>query len=152
AAPAGFASVVAVSDARPYKRGGDALCVATDSEELKRSPKLFAVNPHRFTALSLAPDETLSLPAGDQLLLVGAERCVHCKSLYRQLETVIADTAFDGLSCHYLDADHHVPHAAQLQVRSLPTLLWLKDGQEQARLTGAQSADTLRQWLSAILR
>ncbi|UGA52549.1 MULTISPECIES: aryl-sulfate sulfotransferase [Dickeya] len=150
AAQPGFASVVPVSDTRPYKRGGDALCVATDSEELKRSPKLFAVNRHRFTALSLAPDEALSLPAGNQLLLVGAERCVHCKSLYRQLETVIGDVAFNGLSCHYLDADHHVPHAAQLQVRSLPTLLWLKDGQEQARLTGAQSADKLRQWLGDI--
>lgn len=92
-----------------------------------------------------------SLPAGNQLLLVGAERCVHCKSLYRQLETVIADAAFSGLPSYYLDADHHLTHVAQLQVRSLPTLLWLKDGQEQARLTGAQSTDALRQWLLAVL-
>lgn len=138
-----------VSGTRPFKRGGDALCVATDSEDLKRSPKLFSVDRRRFAPLDVAEGDTLPPLPGDQLLLVGAERCVHCKGLYRQLERALDDATFAAPSGRYLDADRHLAPTAALGVRSLPTLLWLKDGQVQARLSGAQSADQLRVWLAA---
>ncbi|MBN3197334.1 aryl-sulfate sulfotransferase [Pectobacterium brasiliense] len=148
AAAPGFASVVRIDGTRPYKKGGDALCVATDSEDLKRSPKLFAVNRERFAPLTADDWPELAAQRGPQLLLVGAERCVHCKSLYRQSETILDNEEYRDLPSHYLDADHHIALAEQLAVRTLPTLLWLVSGEEQARLSGAQQPERLRQWLA----
>ncbi|WP_233959063.1 aryl-sulfate sulfotransferase [Pectobacterium versatile] len=148
AAAPGFASVIRIDGTRPYKKSGDALCVATDSEDLKRSPKLFAVNPERFTPLTADSWSELAAQRGPQLLLVGAERCVHCKSLYRQLEAILDNEEYRQLPSHYLDADHHIALAEKLAVRTLPTLLWLENGEEQARLSGAQQPERLRQWLT----
>lgn len=148
AAAPGFASVVRIDGTRPYKKGGDALCVATDSEDLKRSPKLFAVNRERFAPLTTDDWPELAAQQGPQLLLVGAERCVHCKSLYRQLETILNNEEYRDLPSHYLDADHHITLAEQLAVRTLPTLLWLVNGEEQARLSSTQQPERLRQWLA----
>ncbi|MBN3064326.1 aryl-sulfate sulfotransferase [Pectobacterium aquaticum] len=148
AAAPGFASVVRIDGTRPYKKSGDALCVATDSEDLKRSPKLFAVNRERFALLTADDWPELVAQQGPQLLLVGAERCVHCKSLYRQLEAILDNEEYRHLPSHYLDADHHITLAEQLAVKTLPTLLWLVNGEEQARLSGAQQPERLRQWLT----
>jgi hypothetical protein len=104
AAAPGFASVVRIDGTRPYKKGGDALCVATDSEDLKRSPKLFAVNRERFAPLTADDWPELAAQPGPQLLLVGAERCVHCKSLYRQLEAILDNEKYRQLPSHYPDA------------------------------------------------
>ncbi|MBA0183413.1 aryl-sulfate sulfotransferase [Pectobacterium versatile] len=148
AAAPGFASVIRIDGTRPYKKSGDALCVATDSEDLKRSPKLFAVNPERFTPLTADSWSELAAQRGPQLLLVGAERCVHCKSLYRQLEAILDNEEYRQLPSHYLDADHHIALAEKLAVRTLPTLIWIENGEEQARLSGAQQPERLRQWLT----
>ncbi|MFP9229674.1 aryl-sulfate sulfotransferase [Pectobacterium cacticida] len=149
AAAPGFASVVRIEGTRPYQKSGDALCVATDSEDLKRSPKLFVVNRERFAALTADDWPELAAQQGPQLLLVGAERCVHCKSLYRQLETILDNEEHRHLPSHYLDADRHTALAEKLAVRTLPTLLWIEKGGERDRLSGAQQPERLRQWLAA---
>lgn len=148
AAQPGFASVIRIDGTRPYKKSGDALCVATDSEELKRNPKLFAVDRERFTPLTANDALALTAQSGPQLLLVGAERCVHCKNLYRQLENLVRQAPYQDLVCHYLDADQHTALAQQFSVKTLPTLLWLRNGEEQARINGAQQVEHLRRWLA----
>jgi hypothetical protein len=51
AAAAGPAqSVVRVAGVQPYSKSADALCVATDNDTLRRSPKLFRVAESAFTA------------------------------------------------------------------------------------------------------
>ncbi|QPI41745.1 MULTISPECIES: aryl-sulfate sulfotransferase [Pectobacterium] len=149
AAAPGFASVIRIEGTRPYKKSGDALCVATDSEDLKRSPKLFVVNRERFASLTADDWPELAAQQGPQLLLVGAERCVHCKSLYRQLETILDNEEYRHLPSHYLDADRHTALAEKLAVRTLPTLLWIENGGVRDRLSGAQQPKRLRQWLAA---
>ncbi|MGX2011455.1 thioredoxin family protein, partial [Enterobacter asburiae] len=131
AAAAGPAqSVVRVAGVQPYSKSADALCVATDNDTLRRSPKLFRVAESRFTPLS-AESELHSASA--LLLFVGAERCVHCRKLWQLLGHANLASHLAALETRYLDADRHQELATALGVRGLPALLMVKSGQPTAR-------------------
>lgn len=148
AAPAGPAqSVVRVAGVKPYSKSADALCVATDNDTLRRSPKLFRVAESAFKTVSASGELESDGPI---LLFVGAERCVHCRRLWQLLanEKLIPLTArFDT---RYLDADLNTELASQLGVRGLPTLLVLRQGQPVSRAPAQQSVESVGEWLQGV--
>jgi hypothetical protein len=146
AAPGPAQSVVRVAGVQPYSKSADALCVATDNDTLRRSPKLFRVAESRFTPLS-AESELHS--ASTLLLFVGAERCVHCRKLWQLLRQTSVASHLATLETRYLDADRHQELATALGVRGLPALLVVKSGQPTARAPADLSVESLLDWLQS---
>ena len=80
-----------------------------------------------------------------------AEWCGPCKALTPMLEKVTADYADKGVVLAKLDVDEEQFIAAQFQVRSIPTVYALFQGQPVADLTAARSEQQLRQTLDELL-
>lgn len=129
---------------QPYSKSADALCVATDNDTLRRSPKLFRVAESAFRPIATASELESERPI---LLFVGAERCVHCRKLWQLLAHEKLSQRVAVLDSRYLDADQHQELAAALGVRGLPTLLVLKQGQPTARGPAQLSLEGLLAWL-----
>lgn len=137
-------SVVQVAGVQPYLDSADALCVATDNSTLLRSPKLFRVEGSRFDVVTEA---AAWQEQGEVLLLVGAERCVHCRGLWRVLESEPLHAPLSMRRTRYLNADLHAGLATQLNVRSLPTLIRFRNGEEVQRRSGIATTAELLAWL-----
>ena len=129
---------------QPYSKSADALCVATDNDTLRRSPKLFRVAESAFTPISAASELESERPV---LLFVGAERCVHCRKLWQLLAHEKLSPRLAQLDTRYLDADRHQDLTGDLGVRGLPTLLLIKPGQPASRAPAQLSVDALLDWL-----
>ena len=80
-----------------------------------------------------------------------AEWCGPCKALTPLLEKVTADYADKGVVLAKLNVDEEQFIAAQFQVRSIPTVYALFQGQPVADLTNARSEQQLRQTLDQLL-
>lgn len=76
-----------------------------------------------------------------------AEWCQPCKTLMPLLEKLAAEYAGQFLLAR-LNADELQPIAAQLNVRSLPTVIILKDGQPVDGFVGAQPETEIRSLLA----
>lgn len=81
-----------------------------------------------------------------------AEWCGPCKALAPVLEKVAADYADKGVMLAKIDVDANQFIAAQLQVRSIPTVYAMFQGQLVADLTNARTETQLRANLDQILR
>ncbi len=80
-----------------------------------------------------------------------AEWCGPCKALTPMLEKVTADYADKGVVLAKLNVDEEQFIAAQFQVRSIPTVYALFQGQPVADLTAARTEQQLRQTLDQLL-
>ncbi|OCC24099.1 co-chaperone YbbN [Croceicoccus estronivorus] len=80
-----------------------------------------------------------------------AEWCGPCKALAPVLEKVAAEYADKGVVLAKLNVDEDQFIAAQFQVRSIPTVYALFQGQPVADLTNARSESQLRQVLDQLL-
>ena len=80
-----------------------------------------------------------------------AEWCGPCKALAPVLEKVAAEYADRGVILAKLNVDEEQFIAAQFQVRSIPTVYALFQGQPVADLTNARSESQLRQVLDQLL-
>jgi len=80
-----------------------------------------------------------------------AEWCGPCKALTPLLEKVAADYADKGVVLAKLNVDEEQFIAAQFQVRSIPTVYALFQGQPVADLTNARTEQQLRQTLDQLL-
>lgn len=80
-----------------------------------------------------------------------AEWCGPCKALTPLLEKVAADYADRGVVLAKLNVDEDQFIAAQFQVRSIPTVYAMFQGQPVADLTTARSESQLRQALDQLL-
>ncbi|GAA0495626.1 aryl-sulfate sulfotransferase [Tatumella terrea] len=138
-------SSVRVAGVQPYNKSADALCVATDSDTLRRSPKLFKVAEETFVPVHHSKELQSELPV---LLFVGAERCVHCRKLWHLLNDANVAERLSLTEKRYLDADHHQDLATHLGVRGLPTLLAVQQGKSIARAPATPSLEQLLQWLN----
>jgi thioredoxin 1 len=80
-----------------------------------------------------------ALPSrGVVLLDFGAERCAPCRAMLPLLEA-LADEYRGRVSMFALDCDREPAVAATFSVRSMPTLVLLRDGREVGRVVGARS-------------
>ncbi len=80
-----------------------------------------------------------------------AEWCGPCKALTPLLEKVAADYAGKGVVLAKLNVDEEQFISAQFQVRSIPTVYALFQGQPVADLTNARTEQQLRQTLDQLL-
>jgi len=81
-----------------------------------------------------------------------AEWCGPCKALAPVLEKVAADYASKGVRLAKVDVDKNQFIAAQFQVRSIPTVYAMFQGQLVADLSTARTETQLRTMLDQILR
>lgn len=81
-----------------------------------------------------------------------AEWCGPCKALTPILEKVTADYAAKGVRLAKIDVDKNQFIAAQFQVRSIPTVYAMFQGQLVADLSTARTESQLRTMLDQILR
>src|SRR3990167_9374126 len=80
-----------------------------------------------------------------------AEWCGPCKALTPVLEKVAAEYAERGVVLAKINVDEEQFIAAQFQVRSIPTVYAMFQGQPVADLTSARSESQLRQVLDQLL-
>lgn len=80
-----------------------------------------------------------------------AEWCGPCKALAPVLEKVAAEYADKGVMLAKVNVDEELCIAAQFQVRSIPTVYAIFQGQPVAELTNARSESQLKQVLDQLL-
>lgn len=97
--------------------------------------------------------EQVVTPSMDQLVILDfwAEWCGPCKQLTPVLEKVATDYADRGVVLAKVNVDENKFIAAQFQVRSIPTVYAIFQGQPVADLTPARTEPQLMQMLDQIL-
>ena len=79
-----------------------------------------------------------------------AEWCAPCRALAPVIKE-LADEYGDRLRVAKVDADTNPASAAKLEVRALPTLLFVKDGGVAAQLVGRQPKDRIAAQIDELL-
>ena len=70
--------------------------------------------------------------------------CNPCHSLAKTLTSVLSD--FEDINVVNIDIDEDVESVINYKVRSVPTLVLIRDNQEIDRLIGNQNAENLRKF------
>jgi thioredoxin 1 len=84
---------------------------------------------------------------GIVLMKFWASWCSPCKALAPVLESVLKK--FGDVRCESVNVDIDPNQAAVLNVRTIPTLVMIKDGEQVGRLTGMHSKEEIETFLSS---
>ncbi|MCW5806352.1 MAG: thioredoxin family protein [Deltaproteobacteria bacterium] len=102
-------------------------------------------------SVDLAGFSTVAGAPGVTVLDFGAERCPPCRVMEPILVALAAEYA-GRARIAAIDADRELELAARFNVRSLPTLVFLRDGTEVGRVIGSRSRAFVTGMLDRALR
>lgn len=74
-----------------------------------------------------------------------AEWCGPCKQMSPIVEELSEE--MDGINVGKINVEEHQDVATEYGVRSIPTFLIIRDGDEAARTMGAMNKDEFRDWI-----
>lgn len=80
------------------------------------------------------------------LLKFSAPWCAPCRMMAPIVESVM--TEFDNIKLESVNIDDDSDKAVEYAVRSVPTLIVLKNGEKVGSLVGSRTAEELREFLS----
>jgi thioredoxin len=75
----------------------------------------------------------------------GAEWCVPCTQMSNNLKKVVPE--FNNINVVHIDVEEETDLAREYNVRSIPTLVLMKNGKVVDRLIGSVPIDRLREFL-----
>lgn len=81
-----------------------------------------------------------------KVLKFQAKWCAPCKVL----TNVMKSADLDGVAVEEVDIDNNQTLVEQYNIRSVPTLVFIKDEKEVNRLTGMQTLDKIKETVSGI--
>ena len=81
----------------------------------------------------------------DKILRFSASWCQPCKMLAKTLEGEDL-----GVPVEVVDIDDNSELAMQFGIRSVPTLVYIKDDKEVGRISGMQTIAVLKEWISKL--
>lgn len=79
---------------------------------------------------------------GFSVVKFGAEWCGPCKQMDRIMKKVLLE--FSGVSFQEVDVDDDPVAAKDYKIRSVPTVILFRDGQEVNRLVGLSQTEAIR--------
>lgn len=119
------------------------------------APSAAAAKPARPHPVDVTDaDFTAVVEASDKLAVIDfwAEWCEPCRVMSAYVDFLAADYA-DRALIAALDVDENAQTAERYHILGLPTLLFLRSGQEVDRIVGVEGYDAIKQrvdhWLSA---
>lgn len=122
-------------------------CVAVQDEEIKKE-RLFSINEEIFKEINtLKYRELLKMKKKKlNLIFIGAERCKNCKQLHSNLE---AEASYyeENYDFYHLDADRNRELLEEYKIKSIPTLLVIKNGKICEKSIGNITLDVLQDLL-----
>jgi thioredoxin 1 len=90
----------------------------------------------------------LDIDKGISLVKFSATWCGPCKMMASTIQKV--EPEFPTVKFHDIDVDDFSNLAVDYKIRSVPTVIVFKDGEEITRLVGALKADILRKTLQGV--
>jgi thioredoxin 1 len=81
----------------------------------------------------------------DKILKFQASWCAPCKALSKALEGVDL-----GVPVEEVDIDEDMDTAVSYGIRSVPTLVYVRDGSAVTKTTGSKTVDEIRDWIDTI--
>jgi len=90
----------------------------------------------------------LDIDKGISLVKFSATWCGPCKMMASTIQKV--EPEFPTVKFHDIDVDDFANLAVNYKIRSVPTVIVFKDGEEITRLVGALKVDILRKTLQGV--
>ena len=94
-------------------------------------------------------DEALAAAEGLEMVDFWAEWCGPCRMIAPVLEEIVEDSDGD-VTLMKVNVDENSALAARYEIRSIPTILFVKDGEVVDRVVGAVSRAALEQIVIAL--
>lgn len=79
----------------------------------------------------------------DKILKFEASWCGPCQSLTKSLEGTDL-----GVELERVDIDNDTSRAVQFNIRSVPTMVYMRNDREISRIVGAQAASDVQKWVA----